>query len=77
MPRRFLTVEDVHRANAGEIVVEEGTVVTPQALEAAEGAGIVILEELEFARKRHARHARHGGVGDDEVKPSGCRPKCV
>ena len=42
MPRRFLTVEDVHRANAGEIVVEEGTVVTPQALEAAEQAGIVI-----------------------------------
>lgn len=42
MPRRFLTAEDVHRANAAEIVVEEGTVVTPQALEAAEGAGIVI-----------------------------------
>jgi len=42
MPRRFLTVEDVHRANASEIVVEEGTVVTPQALEAAEQAGIVI-----------------------------------
>ena len=42
MPRRFLTAEDVHRANALEIVVEEGTVVTPQALEAAEQAGIVI-----------------------------------
>jgi hypothetical protein len=34
-------------------------------------------EPLEFARERHARHAGHGGVGDDEVKPSGCRPKCV
>jgi hypothetical protein len=34
-------------------------------------------EPLEFARERHARHAGHGGVGNDEVKPSGCRPKCV
>ena len=42
MPRRFLTAEDVRHANAAEIVVEEGTVVTPQALEAAEGAGILI-----------------------------------
>jgi ACT domain-containing protein len=42
MARRFLTAEDVRRANAAEIVVEEGTVVTPQALEAAEAAGIVI-----------------------------------
>jgi ACT domain-containing protein len=42
MPRRFLTAEDVRRAGASEIVVEEGTVVTPQALEAAEQAGIVL-----------------------------------
>jgi ACT domain-containing protein len=42
MARRFLTAEDVRRANAAEIVVEEGTVVTPQALEAAEAAGIAI-----------------------------------
>jgi ACT domain-containing protein len=45
VPRRFLTAEDVRRASphgTGEIVVEEGTVVTPQALEAAEQAGIVI-----------------------------------
>ena len=42
MPRRFLTAEDVRRANAAEIVVEEGTVVTPQALEAAEQAGVTI-----------------------------------
>ena len=42
MARRFLTAEDVRRAPAGEIVVEEGTVVTPQALEAAEAAGIAI-----------------------------------
>src|SRR5262245_65231849 len=42
MPRRFLTADDVRRANAAEIVVEEGTVVTPQALEAAEQAGVSI-----------------------------------
>jgi len=42
MARRFLTAEDVRRANAAEIVVAEGTVVTPQALEAAEAAGIAI-----------------------------------
>lgn len=42
MARRFLTAEDVRRANAAEIVLEEGTVVTPQALEAAEQAGIVL-----------------------------------
>lgn len=42
MARRFLTAEDVRRANAAEIVVDEGTVVTPQALEAAEQAGIAI-----------------------------------
>jgi ACT domain-containing protein len=42
MPRRFLTADDVRRAGAAEIVVEEGTVVTPQALEAAEQAGITI-----------------------------------
>jgi len=40
--RRFLTAEDVRRAGTREIVVEEGTVVTPQALEAAEQAGIAI-----------------------------------
>jgi ACT domain-containing protein len=40
--RRFLTAEDVRRAGAGEIVVAEDTVVTPQALEAAELAGVVI-----------------------------------
>src|SRR5712691_4036413 len=34
-------------------------------------------EPLEFACERHARHAGHGGVGDDEVKPSRCRPKRV
>lgn len=42
MARRFLTAEDVRRANAAEIVVEEGTVVTPQALEVAAAAGIAI-----------------------------------
>jgi len=40
--RRFLTAEDVRRANAAEIVVAEGTVVTPQAQEAAERAGVAI-----------------------------------
>ncbi len=42
--RRFLTVEDVHREGAQkkEILVDVGTLVTPQALEAAEAAGISI-----------------------------------
>lgn len=42
MARRFLTAEDVLRANAAEIVVEEGTVVTPQALEMAQQRGLTI-----------------------------------
>lgn len=46
MARRFLTVEDLHRlmerGAAGEIVVEEGTIVTPQALEEAQRSGIAI-----------------------------------
>lgn len=42
MPRRFLTAEDVRRAQGGEIVVDESTVVTPQALETAQAAGIRI-----------------------------------
>ena len=44
MSRRFLTAEDVRREGAGtsEIVVDETTVVTPQALEAAESLGVVI-----------------------------------
>jgi ACT domain-containing protein len=40
--RRFLTAEDVRRAGGPEIVVDETTVVTPQALEAAASAGIVV-----------------------------------
>ncbi len=42
MARRFLTAEDVLRAGAAEIVVEEGTVVTPQALEVALQRGLTI-----------------------------------
>jgi ACT domain-containing protein len=42
VPRRFLTAEDVLRASAAEIVVDEGTVVTPQALELAAQRGIAI-----------------------------------
>jgi len=42
MARRFLTVEDIRLAPGHEIVVDAGTVVTPQALEAAEAAGIAI-----------------------------------
>ena len=34
MSRRFLTAEDVRRAEGTEILVDESTVVTPQALEA-------------------------------------------
>jgi len=41
--RRFLTVEDIQRAGATrEILVDEETLVTPQAREAAEAAGIAI-----------------------------------
>ena len=46
MARRFLTVEDLRlaleRGAAGEIVVEEGTIVTPQAQEEAQRSGIAI-----------------------------------
>ena len=42
MARRFLTAEDVRQAGSKEIVVDEQTIVTPQALEAAEAAHIVI-----------------------------------
>ena len=46
MAQRFLTAGDVRRARSaggsGEIVVDEGTVVTPQALEAAAAAGVEI-----------------------------------
>ena len=45
MTRRFLTAEDVRRLGGPEIVVEETTVVTPQALESAHIAGIVIRTE--------------------------------
>ncbi len=43
MVRRFLTSDDVRRARgAREIVVDERTVVTPQALETAAAAGLEI-----------------------------------
>ncbi|MDE0897181.1 MAG: ACT domain-containing protein [Planctomycetota bacterium] len=45
MTRRFLTAEDVRRliqSGGGELVVDAETVVTPQALEAAQAAGVTI-----------------------------------
>jgi len=39
MSRRFLTSEDVERAREAVILVDEATIVTPQALEAAHAAG--------------------------------------
>lgn len=42
MTRRFLTAEDVQRAEGNEIMVDESTVVTPQAQEAAQRAGVAI-----------------------------------
>ncbi len=42
MPRRYLTVEDVQRAGGREILVDEETLVTPQALQAAAQAGVSI-----------------------------------
>jgi ACT domain-containing protein len=46
MTRRFLTAEDVRAAAGAEIVVDAATVVTPQALEAAEAAGIAIRTSM-------------------------------
>ena len=45
MARRYLTAQDVHRAGAEEIVVDPDTLVTPQALAAAESAGVAIRTE--------------------------------
>ena len=42
MARRFITVEDVRRVRGKEIVVDADTLVTPQALEVANAAGIAI-----------------------------------
>ncbi|MCY3000914.1 MAG: hypothetical protein NTV21_03835, partial [Planctomycetota bacterium] len=39
---RFLTSEDVRRANSRVIEVDEGTIVTPQAQDTARESGIVI-----------------------------------
>jgi len=43
MTRRFITVEDIERARGGSLEVEEGTVVTPQALDAAAAAGVSLV----------------------------------
>jgi ACT domain-containing protein len=42
MPRRFLTVDDLVRLGAREVVVDPDTIATPQALEHARANGIVI-----------------------------------
>jgi ACT domain-containing protein len=42
MARKFLTAEDVRQSGSGEIVIDEETIVTPQALEAARVASVVI-----------------------------------
>ncbi len=42
MARRFVTVEDIRRVQGKELLVDESTIVTPQALEAAQAAGIAI-----------------------------------
>ena len=42
MARRFLTVEDLKRLNAREVVVGDDTIVTPQALEGARQQGSTI-----------------------------------
>ncbi|MEM6672363.1 MAG: ACT domain-containing protein [Planctomycetota bacterium] len=43
MTRRFLTAEDVRRLGGPEIHLEDGTVVTPQAAEAAAAAGVRLV----------------------------------
>ena len=45
MTRRFLTAEDVRHATERTIVVDAETIVTPQALDAAEAAGIDVRTE--------------------------------
>ncbi|MDE0916023.1 MAG: ACT domain-containing protein [Planctomycetota bacterium] len=40
MTRRFVTSEDIRRASGGELVLDADTIVTPQALEVAEKAGV-------------------------------------
>lgn len=42
MARRFLTVEDLRRLNTREVVVDDETIVTPQALDLARANGITI-----------------------------------
>jgi ACT domain-containing protein len=42
MSRRFLTVDDLRRSNAREVLVDADTIVTPQALEHARSNGITI-----------------------------------
>ncbi len=42
MSRRFFTIEDLHRAGGKDVWVDEETIVTPQAFEAARAAGITI-----------------------------------
>ena len=42
MGKRFLTAEDVRSCGSTEIIVDEDTIVTPQALEAAQAARINI-----------------------------------
>ena len=42
MPRQYLTAQDIERAGGSEIVISSDTVVTPQALEMAQSAGITI-----------------------------------
>jgi len=42
MPRRFITAEDIRRVQGGELVVDEQTLVTPQALEVAQALGVAI-----------------------------------
>jgi len=65
VPRRFLTAEDVRRAGASEIVVEDGTIVTPQALEAAQAAGIAIKRDTDgFPRSAEAAPVARAAASD-------------
>ena len=57
---RFLTSEDVRRANSRVIEVEEGTIVTAQAQDTAREAGIVI-------KTRNGHAVYH--MGDTDVFP--------
>ena len=61
MPRRFVTVEDLARLEGRELVVDADTLVTPQAMEAAQAAGIMIRSQSGAAIEEYVEPAPDRG----------------